>query len=58
MLDDIFSGLDNNTSNAVFERLLGSTGWLRKKHITVVLATHNGKLSKSRKALGNNADLT
>lgn len=41
VLDDIFSGLDNKTSNAVFERLLGAAGWLRKKHITVVLATHN-----------------
>ncbi|VUC26951.1 unnamed protein product [Clonostachys rosea] len=42
VLDDVFSGLDNKTSNAVFERLLGANGWLRKKHITVVLATHNG----------------
>ncbi|CAH0003934.1 unnamed protein product [Clonostachys byssicola] len=41
VLDDIFSGLDNKTSNAVFDRLLGAGGWLRKKHITVVLATHN-----------------
>ena len=43
LLDDIFSGLDNTTSNFVFNRLLGLYGLLRQDGITVVLATHAGK---------------
>lgn len=43
LLDDIFSGLDNTTSNVVFNRLLGPTGLLRQDGTTVVLATHAGK---------------
>ncbi|KAH0598736.1 hypothetical protein MHUMG1_04040 [Metarhizium humberi] len=41
ILDDVFSGLDNKTSRAVFQRLLGSGGLLRNDSQTVVLATNN-----------------
>lgn len=41
ILDDSFSGLDNKTSKAVFNRLLGSEGILRNNGQTVVLATNN-----------------
>lgn len=43
ILDDVFSGLDNKTSRAVFQNLLGSDGLLRVTGYTVVLATNNGK---------------
>lgn len=41
VLDDVFSGLDNKTSKAVFNRLLSSDGLLRKNGQTIVLATNN-----------------
>ncbi|KAK2768034.1 ABC multidrug transporter [Colletotrichum kahawae] len=41
LLDDVFSGLDNTTSKAVFQRLLGSNGLLRQAGMTVLLATNH-----------------
>ncbi|KAM0352097.1 hypothetical protein ACHAP4_009109 [Fusarium culmorum] len=39
VLDDVFSSLDQTTSDTVFDRLLGEKGLLRKS--TVILATSN-----------------
>lgn len=41
VLDDVFSGLDNKTAKAVFNRLLGPGGLLRNNGQTVVLITNN-----------------
>lgn len=40
VLDDVFSALDETTSNTVFNRLLGQSGLLRKAEATILLATH------------------
>lgn len=40
MIDDAFSGLDHETEEHVFSRLLGPNGLLRKAGITVLLVTH------------------
>lgn len=40
LLDDILSGLDKKTENAVFHRVLGSKGLCREHRVTVVFATH------------------
>lgn len=40
ILDDCFSGLDVNTEDKIFNRLLGKNGLLRKTRTTVILATH------------------
>ncbi|UNI16453.1 hypothetical protein JDV02_002885 [Purpureocillium takamizusanense] len=39
IFDDVFSGLDANTEDIVFEKLLGNSGLLRKANMTVVLAS-------------------
>ncbi|KAF5590002.1 multidrug resistance [Fusarium subglutinans] len=39
ILDDVFSGLDMHTENAVFHSLLGTNGLLRQSNTTVILAT-------------------
>ncbi|KAF9879602.1 ABC multidrug transporter [Colletotrichum karsti] len=41
LLDDVFSGLDNSTSKAVFQRLLGPSGLIRQAGMTVLLATNH-----------------
>ncbi|TEA15049.1 ABC transporter atnG [Colletotrichum sidae] len=41
LLDDVFSGLDNSTSKAVFQRLLGPNGLIRQAGMTVLLATNH-----------------
>jgi ABC-type multidrug transport system fused ATPase/permease subunit len=41
LLDDVFSGLDSKTARAVFNRVLGPEGLLRKSNTTVILVTHN-----------------
>ncbi|KAF6831810.1 ABC multidrug transporter [Colletotrichum musicola] len=41
LLDDVFSGLDNVTSKAVFQRLLGPDGLLRQAGMTILLATNH-----------------
>lgn len=40
VLDDVFSALDQTTSQNVFDRLLGAGGLLRRGDTTVLLATH------------------
>ncbi|KAF0640517.1 hypothetical protein FPSE5266_00566 [Fusarium pseudograminearum] len=45
VLDDVFSSLDQTTSDTVFDRLLGEKGLLRKS--TVILATSNARFLSS-----------
>ena len=45
IFDDIFSGLDKNTSKNIFDRVFGPHGLLRKWGTTTILATHSGKRS-------------
>ena len=40
MLDDVFSGLDNDTEELIFRRLFSKGGLLRRSCTTVVLVTH------------------
>lgn len=40
LLDDVLSGLDGKTEQAVFHRVLGPQGMCRKYDVTVILATH------------------
>ncbi|PHH93023.1 hypothetical protein CDD83_2133 [Cordyceps sp. RAO-2017] len=40
ILDDILSALDSKTAATIMSRLFGDTGLLRKRQVTVVLATH------------------
>ncbi|KAJ3938533.1 uncharacterized protein N0V96_011260 [Colletotrichum fioriniae] len=47
LLDDVFSGLDNSTSKAVFRRLLGPDGLLRQVGMTVFLATNHVNFLRS-----------
>ncbi|KIX01229.1 uncharacterized protein Z518_08954 [Rhinocladiella mackenziei CBS 650.93] len=44
LLDDVFSGMDAHTADLVSSRLLGRHGFLRKNHMTVVVATHSHKI--------------
>ncbi|KAJ8114351.1 hypothetical protein OPT61_g3746 [Boeremia exigua] len=41
VLDDVFSGLDNNTCSRVFERTFGPSGLLRKRGATALVCTHS-----------------
>jgi ABC-type multidrug transport system fused ATPase/permease subunit len=41
VLDDIFSGLDADTEDQVFRKVLGPSGLLRRRRATVVLCTHS-----------------
>ncbi|KAL7621968.1 hypothetical protein AAE478_007469 [Parahypoxylon ruwenzoriense] len=41
ILDDIFSGLDADTEDQVFQRVFGPNGLLRRRQATVVLCTHS-----------------
>jgi ATP-binding cassette subfamily C (CFTR/MRP) protein 1 len=41
ILDDVFSGMDAHTADAVVSHLLGPDGLLRKINATVIIATHN-----------------
>ncbi|KAL6920991.1 hypothetical protein FSST1_005017 [Fusarium sambucinum] len=45
VLDDVFSSLDQTTSDTVFDRLLGANGLLRTR--TVILATSNARFLSS-----------
>ena len=40
ILDDVFSGLDSETEEQVFDRLFGVAGLFRKMKTTVLLVTH------------------
>jgi ATP-binding cassette, subfamily C (CFTR/MRP), member 1 len=42
LLDDVMSGLDADTENIVFHRLLGRNGLLRQYGITVIAASSAG----------------
>lgn len=48
MFDDVFSGLDKVTEQAVFSRVFGKDGLLRKNGTTVILATHAGEFFRNR----------
>ncbi|XXG95509.1 hypothetical protein Hte_001773 [Hypoxylon texense] len=41
ILDDVFSGLDADTEDQVFQRVFGETGILKMRQATVVLCTHS-----------------
>ncbi|KAF2421108.1 ABC transporter [Tothia fuscella] len=41
VFDDVFSGLDNNTDEHVFHRVLGPGGLLRERNTTIVLCTND-----------------
>lgn len=43
ILDDVFSGLDAHTENAVFHNLLGTHGILRQFKATVIIASSRGR---------------
>ncbi|KAI1609253.1 putative multidrug resistance-associated protein [Exophiala viscosa] len=40
ILDDVFSGLDNDTEELIFRRLLSQSGPLRRLQTTVIMVTH------------------
>lgn len=40
ILDDVFSGLDNDTEELIFKRLFGRSGPLRRLKTTVIMVTH------------------
>jgi ABC-type multidrug transport system fused ATPase/permease subunit len=40
ILDDVFSGLDNDTEELIFRRLFGRSGPLKRLNTTVILVTH------------------
>ncbi|RMI99793.1 hypothetical protein CDV36_015945 [Fusarium kuroshium] len=42
VLDDVFSGLDAHTENAVFHNLLGTHGILRQLKTTIIIASSRG----------------
>lgn len=42
LLDDVLSGLDSKTENAVFHSLLGREGLLRRAGMTILLASSDG----------------
>ncbi|KAL7796652.1 P-loop containing nucleoside triphosphate hydrolase protein [Trichoderma ceciliae] len=59
--DDIFSGLDNATSQRIFKNLFSSTGLLRRWGTTVILATQTGDFLASADliiALGRDGKIT
>ncbi|KAH8728019.1 putative ABC multidrug transporter [Phaeosphaeriaceae sp. PMI808] len=41
VLDDIFSGLDANTEEHIFQQVFGPGGLLRRRRATVILCTHS-----------------
>ncbi|KAK8053968.1 ABC multidrug transporter [Apiospora saccharicola] len=43
ILDDVFSGLDADTEEQVFQRVFGPDGIARRRHSTVILMTHSVK---------------
>ena len=40
ILDDVFSGLDNDTEELIFKRLFGRSGPVRRTKTTVIMVTH------------------
>lgn len=47
IIDDILSGLDWVTEEAVWENVFGQRGLFRQQGVTVVLATHKGWSNRS-----------
>lgn len=45
LLDDIFSALDGETENSVFENMFGQEGLFRKLETTVVLVSNSSGCS-------------
>ncbi|KAI1809574.1 putative ABC transporter [Poronia punctata] len=43
LLDDVFSGLDGETEDNIFNNLFGSTGLIRRRDVTVVLVSNNSQ---------------
>ena len=43
LLDDVFSGLDANTEDVVFDNLLGPDGLVRKANMTAIVVTSDGE---------------
>ncbi|KAI1651140.1 putative ABC multidrug transporter [Daldinia loculata] len=41
IMDDVFSGLDADTEDLVFQRVFGANGILKRRQTTVVLCTHS-----------------
>ncbi|OTB09427.1 hypothetical protein M426DRAFT_18072 [Hypoxylon sp. CI-4A] len=41
IMDDVFSGLDADTEDQVFQRVFGPNGILRRRQATVILCTHS-----------------
>ncbi|KAI1662286.1 putative ABC multidrug transporter [Daldinia decipiens] len=41
IMDDVFSGLDTDTEDLVFQRVFGANGILKRRQTTVVLCTHS-----------------
>ncbi|KAI1387586.1 ABC multidrug transporter [Hypoxylon trugodes] len=41
IMDDVFSGLDADTEDQVFQRVFGVNGILRRRRATVILCTHS-----------------
>ncbi|OTB13269.1 hypothetical protein K445DRAFT_24767 [Daldinia sp. EC12] len=41
VMDDVFSGLDTDTEDLVFQRVFGADGILKRRGTTVVLCTHS-----------------
>lgn len=41
IMDDVFSGLDADTEDQVFQRVFGANGILKRRQATVVLCTHS-----------------
>lgn len=51
LFDDIFSGLDNDTSRRILNNLFSSTGLFRKWETTFILATQTSMLLFPSKTL-------
>jgi ABC-type multidrug transport system ATPase subunit len=47
LLDDVFSGLDSQTAQTIFENLFGKQALLRQWKTTTILATQSGELTYS-----------
>lgn len=43
IMDDVFSSLDADTEERIFNRLLGSRGLLKRQRTTIILVTHAGE---------------
>lgn len=58
VLDNVFSALDKTTLDAIFHRLLGSEGLLKRTTKTVVMTTNRGMISRLSTSLVPSTVLT